>query len=107
MQAEVEYLVNNKDALAIIEKAGSRIKDYVLFKGAYHELHKEPIKDKLYAKVLLFMTNFLKDKSRVRPFGIMDESTLRHGYLKKRYYPIRWKRIFIIFCICYIMIGFL
>jgi alpha-beta hydrolase superfamily lysophospholipase len=38
MQAEIEYLVDNKQALAIIEKAGSRIKDYVLFKGAFHEL---------------------------------------------------------------------
>lgn len=45
MLAEREYLVDNETASLNFEKAGSKIKDLIVYKGAYHELQKEPIKD--------------------------------------------------------------
>lgn len=45
MLAENEYLVCNKTSRSDFEKMGSKIKEVVEYKGAFHELHKEPIKD--------------------------------------------------------------
>lgn len=45
MLAEHEYLVCNKSSRIDFEKMGSKIKEVVEFKTAFHELHKEPIKD--------------------------------------------------------------
>ena len=45
MLAENEYLVNNSNNREDFDKMGSDIKELIEFKGAFHELHKEPIKD--------------------------------------------------------------
>lgn len=60
MHAEEEYLVNNKASKVVFEKLGSKVKDFIEFKGAYHELQKEPIKDLVHSKVLRFMKSMLK-----------------------------------------------
>ena len=66
----------------MFKKAGSSIKEEVLFRGAYHELQKEPEKNKLYAKVISFTYSLLKHNSS--PVGVINGSKLRHGLLPKR-----------------------
>jgi hypothetical protein len=87
MMAEHEQLVCNKTSQKMLDLAGSTIKDKVLYKGAYHELQKEPlIKDQLVAKVVTFTQRVLCTNGS-KPFGKLNEGSLRHGTL-----PIRFQK---------------
>lgn len=65
-------------------KVGSQRKEIVEFKGCYHELHKEPNKEEINAKVLNFLMGILGDKQRVKPFGVFNDKLIRYGSLRKR-----------------------
>jgi esterase/lipase len=56
MMAEHEQLVSNTRSEQCFDRAGSFIKEKVLFKGAYHELQKDLLKDRVHARVLQFIT---------------------------------------------------
>ncbi|CDW81614.1 alpha beta fold family protein [Stylonychia lemnae] len=107
MLAEKEFLVNNKDARRILSQAGSQQNVIVEYKDCFHELQKEPNKDEIHAKVLQFAMNLLKDKSKLKPFGVFNEKALRFGRLKKRgpdLVAALKRKIFAI--IIYLVIGF-
>lgn len=69
MLAEKEYLVGNHGAKVFHQLSGSKQKQLIEFKEAYHELQKDPNKDDVHMKVLAFMGDILKQKDRLKPFG--------------------------------------
>jgi len=111
MMAEHEQLVSNKTSEECFDKAGSFIKEKVVFKDAYHELQKDLQKDKVHARVLHFITNTILKNSPhvVKPFGKLDESKVRHGYLPKRRPPLfsrkEVRRKLLLGLIIYLIIG--
>lgn len=107
MLAENEYLVNNKSNRVGFEKMGSEIKELIEFKGAFHELQKEPIKDQVHQKVMCFIKCLLADKKNVKPFGTFDPKSIRYGLLKKRFWPSHIRKIAIIGLIVYLLLGLL
>ena len=113
MMAEHEHLVNNKRSEECFDRAGSFIKEKVVFKGAYHELQKDLQKDKVHARVLQFITKTVMRNNPhvVKPFGKIDESKIHHGSLPKRRPPIlqrrEVRRKIWIAIIAYLIIGIL
>lgn len=108
MLAEKEFLVNNRDSRSAIGKAGSTHKEIVEFKDCYHELQKEPNKDEIHAKVLQFVLNLLKDRSKVKPFGTLNDKAIRYGSMRKRAANLvdaLRKKILVI--IIYLIIGYM
>ena len=63
MMAEHEQLVSNKTSEECFDKAGSFIKEKVVFKDAYHELQKDLQKDKDHARVFHLITNTILKNS--------------------------------------------
>jgi hypothetical protein len=109
MLAEKEFLVNNPVTRNFISKAGSTTKEVIEFKDTYHELQKEPNKDEIMAKTLEFLLPLLKDKYALKPFGVLDEKTLRFGHLRIRKSGSRLKHLLkvIVAAAIYIGIGLL
>lgn len=77
----------------------STIKEHVVFKDAYHELQKEPIKNDVTAKVLSFIARV---EASAKPLGLITEGNLRHGSLPRRK-SIR--RLLVLAALVYLAIG--
>lgn len=77
------------------------------FKGAFHELQKEPNKEDVQAKVLQFVGNLLSDKSKVKPFGKLIEAQIKYGHLKNRKPFMTKTQKIILAVIVYIIVGLL
>ena len=99
MQAEHEYLVGNEAAKALIMSSSSTHKEYALFKDAYHELQKEPMKVDVIAKALSFIG---KAEATAKPFGVLTAAKLRHGSMRIRKSN---RRRFILALVAYLAIG--
>ena len=52
MIAEKDYVVDNKGMKVFHAKSASKDKELYEFKDAFHELHKEPIRDEVLTKTL-------------------------------------------------------
>lgn len=99
MQAEHEYLVGNKGSKDLVMATSSAVKEHVIFKDAYHELQKEPMRNEVTAKVLSFIA---KVEASAKPLGHLSEGNLRHGSLPRRKSA---KRLVILAALVYLAIG--
>ena len=99
MQAEHEYLVGNTASKELVMASSSSYKEYALFKDAYHELQKEPMKVDVIARALSFIA---KVEVSAKPFGVLTVSKLRHGSMRIRKSN---RRRFLLGLLAYLAIG--